>query len=81
MSFLQGHWYPDAPYKGSAYRCVRTTPPLEAVFGIAARESGVDLRDIEENLPRELSIWIDPGEAGSLQISPTLEFNAECHSK
>ncbi|XP_022673424.1 protein Tob1-like isoform X1 [Varroa jacobsoni] len=65
---FQGHWYPEAPYKGSAYRCVRTTPPLEAVFGIAARESGVDLRDIEENLPRELSIWIDPGEV-SYQMS------------
>lgn len=59
---FQGHWYPEQPFKGSAYRCVKTTPPLDPVFEIAAREAGVDLRDIEENLPQELSIWIDPGE-------------------
>ncbi|XP_003744462.1 protein Tob1 [Galendromus occidentalis] len=65
---FQGHWYPDQPFKGSAYRCVKTTPPLDPVFAIAARESGVDIRDIEENLPQELSIWIDPGEV-SYQMS------------
>lgn len=59
---FRGHWYPDKPYKGSAFRCVKTSPPLDPVFQIAARESGVDLRDVRENLPPDLSIWIDPGE-------------------
>ncbi|XP_015786084.1 chitinase-like protein PB1E7.04c [Tetranychus urticae] len=59
---FEGHWYPEKPYKGSAFRCVKTTPPLDPVFEIAARESGMDIVDIQENLPQELSIWIDPGE-------------------
>jgi protein Tob/BTG len=59
---FEGHWYPEKPFKGSAYRCLKTTPPLDPVFEIAAREAGMDLIDIQENLPGELSIWIDPGE-------------------
>ena len=59
---FEGHWYPDKPFKGSAFRCIKTTPPLDPVFEIAARESGMDICDIQENLPRELSIWVDPGE-------------------
>ncbi|CAN8002706.1 unnamed protein product, partial [Ixodes hexagonus] len=59
---FRGHWYPDKPYRGSAFRCVKTSPPLDPVFQVAARESGLDLRDVRENLPPDLSIWIDPGE-------------------
>ena len=59
---FEGHWYPDKPFKGSAFRCVKTAAPLDPVFEVAAREAGMDLIDIQENLPRELSIWIDPGE-------------------
>ena len=59
---FESHWYPEKPFKGSAFRCLKTTPPLDPVFEIAARESGMDLSDIQENLPQELSIWIDPGE-------------------
>lgn len=59
---FDGHWYPEKPYKGSAFRCLKTTPPLDPAFEMAAREAGMDLIDIQENLPQELSIWIDPGE-------------------
>ncbi|KAG0427340.1 hypothetical protein HPB47_025606 [Ixodes persulcatus] len=59
---FRGHWYPDKPYRGSAFRCVKTSPPLDPVFQVAARESGLDIRDVRENLPPDLSIWIDPGE-------------------
>lgn len=59
---FQGHWYLEKPYKGSAFRCLKTAPPLDPVFEIAAREAGVDLQDIQDNLPAELSIWVDPGE-------------------
>ncbi|XP_013774696.1 protein Tob1-like [Limulus polyphemus] len=57
-----GHWYPERPMKGSGYRCLKTIPPLDPVFGAAAMQSGMNLPDIQENLPKELSIWIDPGE-------------------
>ncbi|RWS28638.1 protein Tob1-like protein [Leptotrombidium deliense] len=59
---FEGHWYPDKPYKGSAFRCLKTTPPLDPVFEVAAREAGMELADIQDNLVPDLSIWIDPGE-------------------
>lgn len=59
---FDGHWYPEKPFKGSAFRCLKTAPPLDPVFELAARESGMDLSDIQENLPQEMSIWVDPGE-------------------
>lgn len=59
---FRGHWYPDKPVKGSAYRCLKTGDPLDAVFERAAKESGVPIQDILENLPQDLAVWVDPGE-------------------
>ncbi|EDW57437.1 uncharacterized protein Dvir_GJ18558 [Drosophila virilis] len=59
---FQGHWYPEKPFKGSAYRCLKTGDPIDSVLARAARESGVPISDILENLPNELSVWVDPGE-------------------
>lgn len=56
------HWYPDQPAKGSAYRCLKTANPLDPVFEIAARNCGLELIDIQEYLPSELTIWVEPGE-------------------
>lgn len=59
---FQGHWYPDQPFKGSAYRCLKITDPSDPVLNRAARESGNPLPDIIENMPADLAVWIDPGE-------------------
>ncbi|XP_023305501.2 protein Tob1 [Lucilia cuprina] len=59
---FQGHWYPEKPFKGSAFRCLKTGDPIDSVLERAARESGVPITDILENLPNELSVWVDPGE-------------------
>ncbi|XP_019892945.1 protein Tob1-like [Musca domestica] len=59
---FQGHWYPEKPVKGSAFRCLKTGDPIDSVLERAARESGVPITDILENLPNELSVWVDPGE-------------------
>lgn len=48
--------------QGSAFRCLKTGDPTDPVLERAARESGVPISDILENLPAELSVWIDPGE-------------------
>lgn len=48
--------------QGSAFRCLKTGEPMDPVLEIAARESGVPIGDILENLPAELSVWVDPGE-------------------
>lgn len=57
-----GHWYPEKPYRGSAYRCIKTGSPIDPVFEKASRESGVAIQDILENLPQDLAVWVDPGE-------------------
>lgn len=49
-------------FQGSAFRCLKTGEPVDVVLEIAARESGVPICDILENLPAELSVWVDPGE-------------------
>lgn len=59
---FKGHWYPDKPFKGSAFRCLKTGDPIDKVLERAARESGVPIQDILENLPQELAVWVDPGE-------------------
>lgn len=59
---FHGHWYPDKPFKGSAFRCLKTGDPIDKVLERAARESGVPIQDILENLPQELAVWVDPGE-------------------
>ena len=59
---FQDHWYPDKPFKGSAYRCLRITDINDPVLKRSARESGNPVSDIIENLPQDLTIWIDPGE-------------------
>ena len=56
---FQGHWYPDKPFKGSAYRCLKITDPSDPVLNRAARESGNPITDIIENLPADLAVWID----------------------
>lgn len=59
---FRGHWYPEKPFRGSAYRCLKTGDPIDPVLERAARESGVPVQDILENLPHELAVWVDPGE-------------------
>lgn len=67
---FKGHWYPEKPVKGSAFRCLKTGDPIDPVLERAARESGVPIQDILENLPAELAVWVDPGEV-SYRIGET----------
>ncbi|XP_062859411.1 protein Tob1b [Trichomycterus rosablanca] len=63
----EGHWYPDKPYKGSGFRCLHVGEKVDLVVEEAARESGLDIEDVRNNLPQDLSVWIDPFEV-SYQI-------------
>uniref|UniRef100_A0A8C6V018 Transducer of ERBB2, 1a n=1 Tax=Neogobius melanostomus TaxID=47308 RepID=A0A8C6V018_9GOBI len=63
----EGHWYPDKPYKGSGFRCLHVGEKVDPVVEKAAKESGLDIDDVRNNLPQELSVWIDPYEV-SYQI-------------
>ncbi|XP_033893929.3 protein Tob1 [Acipenser ruthenus] len=63
----EGHWYPDKPYKGSGFRCIHVGEKVDPVVEQAAKESGLDINDVRNNLPQDLSVWIDPFEV-SYQI-------------
>ncbi|XP_062340957.1 protein BTG3 [Osmerus eperlanus] len=59
---FRGHWYPDNPSRGQAYRCIRVNrlqkedPELKR----ACQECGVHYGDL--GLPHEITLWVDPGE-------------------
>lgn len=63
----EGHWYPEKPYKGSGFRCIHVGEKVDPVVEQAAKESGLDIEDVRNNLPQDLSVWIDPFEV-SYQI-------------
>lgn len=73
---FEGHWYPDMPFKGSGFRCMRVSgEKMDQVLVNAAHASGLDIEEIKDYLPKELTVWIDPhevsyriGEKGAAKI-------------
>ena len=59
---FEGHWYPEKPTKGSAYRCLSIENHLDAVIIKAAKYSGIDISALSLQLPKRLDLWIDPTE-------------------
>ncbi|CDQ75097.1 unnamed protein product [Oncorhynchus mykiss] len=75
LSHYEGHWYPEAPLRGSAFRCLHLGAPSDPVVELAARRSGLDTEEVRANVPPELSVWIDPfevsyqiGEKGAVKV-------------
>ncbi|XP_068600882.1 maternal B9.10 protein-like [Brachionichthys hirsutus] len=58
----KNHWHPNAPSRGQAYRCLRMNRVLlrDPVLQQACERGGVPYGDL--GLPRELTVWVDPGE-------------------
>eukprot|EP01147_Barroeca_monosierra_P001387 gene1386-4561_t len=58
-----GHWYPSAPHRGCAYRCIRCTPTtIDNSFLQAVNDLGLELTDVLPLAPSNFQMWIDPGE-------------------
>ncbi|KAK5616122.1 hypothetical protein CRENBAI_017130 [Crenichthys baileyi] len=75
VSRFEGHWYPEAPLRGSAFRCIHLGVPRDPVVELAAKRSGLDTEEVRANVPAELSVWIDPyevsyqiGEKGAVKV-------------
>lgn len=70
------HWFPEKPFRGSAYRCVRVVNKVMDPVLVRAGESvGLSHADLLMLLPSELTLWVDPndvsyriGEDGSIGI-------------
>ncbi|XP_077356050.1 protein BTG3-like [Festucalex cinctus] len=60
---FQGHWYPENPSKGEAYRCIRVNQYYsnDPELLQACHESGLQFCDLR--LPLDFTLWINPGEA------------------
>jgi protein Tob/BTG len=60
---FQEHWYPERPTQGSAYRSIRISKEkVDKILINAAINVGLNLQEILDSLPNDLTIWIDPGE-------------------
>ncbi|KAL0992948.1 hypothetical protein UPYG_G00101370 [Umbra pygmaea] len=89
VSRYEGHWYPESPLRGSAFRCLHLGAPRDPLVELAARRSGLDTEEVRANVPPELSVWIDPyevsyqiGEKGAVKVlyledSPGLSGDGE----
>nr|XP_046481988.1 maternal B9.10 protein-like isoform X1 [Neodiprion pinetum]XP_046481989.1 maternal B9.10 protein-like isoform X1 [Neodiprion pinetum]XP_046481990.1 maternal B9.10 protein-like isoform X1 [Neodiprion pinetum] len=62
MERFKNHWFPDKPFKGQGYRCIRVNghSRRDKTLESAARAAGVRYEDL--SLPVELTLWVDPNE-------------------
>ncbi|PRD24282.1 UNVERIFIED_CONTAM: Btg4 [Trichonephila clavipes] len=59
---FKGHWFPEKPNRGQAYRCIRVNgnERKDPVLEKAAEKCGLQYENL--NLPAELTVWVDPQE-------------------
>lgn len=69
------HWFPEKPFKGSGYRCIRINHKMDPIISKAASHIGLSLSQLYQLLPSELTLWVDPyevsyriGEDGSICV-------------
>lgn len=69
------HWFPEKPFKGSGYRCIRINGKMDPVIAQAGESCGFSPSLIHSTFPSELTMWIDPlevsyriGENGSICV-------------
>ncbi|NXB90785.1 BTG2 protein, partial [Vidua chalybeata] len=69
------HWFPEKPFKGSGYRCIRINHRMDPIISKAAGQIGLSLPRLYRLLPSELTLWVDPyevsyriGEDGSICV-------------
>jgi len=80
------HWFPEKPFKGSGYRCIRINGKFDPLIGEAGVACGLSTKFLHDIFPSELTLWVDPkevsyriGENGSICVlyEATKENNGE----
>jgi len=59
--YYLGHWYPERPMRGSGHRCLRVNQSGSTSI-IEKTAITSDNRWVLDSLPKEFTLWIDPGE-------------------
>lgn len=75
VSHYQDHWFPEKPYRGSAYRCIRINHKMDPLLAKAGIACGFTETQLFNLLPNEFTMWVDPrevsyriGEEGSIGL-------------
>ena len=76
VNHYQNHWFPEKPFKGSGYRCLRiVNQKMDPLISKAGAVIGLSEEDLLNILPREFTMWVDPrevsyriGEEGSIGV-------------
>ena len=58
----RNHWFPQHCCRGTGYRCIRINGNLAPLIQKAGLETGLSEQFLLENLPDELTVWVDPGQ-------------------
>lgn len=62
LNLYSGHWYPNNPNRGSAYRSLSVNDRIDPSIQTAAESSGINTIKLREHLPKNMTMWIDPYE-------------------
>jgi protein Tob/BTG len=55
------NWFPDKPYKGSGYRCIRLNSyAIDPIIIQAGESSDLSKEFLTKNLPNNFMMWINP---------------------
>lgn len=73
---FEGHWFPDKPMRGQAYRCMRiVNRRFDDLLAQAGMVAGISEAEMARLMPKELTVWVDPdevsyrfGEEGSVGV-------------
>ncbi|KAJ8256949.1 hypothetical protein COCON_G00191010 [Conger conger] len=70
----KSHWYPNNPSKGQAFRCLRMNKAQlkDPIVERACSQSNIEHDDL--GLPKEITIWVDPGEVSCRYGEKTTPF-------
>lgn len=89
FNHYRDHWFPDKPFKGSGYRCIRILyNKVDPIVEKATKACGLPVEALRSLFPQELTMWVDPkdvsyriGENGSIGVLYANDTNSQSVDK